>query len=198
MRSEPLGVPGNPVPGGSPNNQVEMWNVAEDWQHEAACRGQDAVYFFAPNYFERRAEKNAREAVAKSFCARCPVREECLEYALATREGHGIWGGLNEMERRATAARARPRRELTSGEAREAVVGSPSITMPCEDARMDDQQILDRIAELGLELPPPPKPVASYIPVRVAGGLAYVGGTGPDDRRGRRASGPPRRPPTRG
>ncbi|HEY7763235.1 MAG TPA: WhiB family transcriptional regulator [Actinomycetota bacterium] len=77
-----------------------MWNAAEDWQHEAACRGQDAVYFFAPSYFERREEKNAREAVAKSFCVRCPVRVECLEYALSTREAHGIWGGLNEMERR--------------------------------------------------------------------------------------------------
>ena len=58
------------------------------------------MYFFAPSYFERREEKNAREAVAKSFCARCPVRVECLEYALSTREAHGIWGGLNEMERR--------------------------------------------------------------------------------------------------
>jgi WhiB family redox-sensing transcriptional regulator len=77
-----------------------MWNPAEDWQHDAACRGQDAVYFFAPNYFERREEKNAREAVAKSFCLRCPVRDVCLEYALAMREAHGIWGGLNEMERR--------------------------------------------------------------------------------------------------
>ena len=73
-----------------------MWNAAEDWQHEAACRGQDAIYFFAPNYFERREQKNAREAVAKSFCMRCPVRESCLEYALAAREAHG----MNEMERR--------------------------------------------------------------------------------------------------
>ncbi len=44
---------------------------------------------------------------------------------------------------------------------------------------MNDRQILDRIAELGLELPPPPKPVASYIPVRVAGGVAYVAGQVP-------------------
>jgi len=29
------------------------------------------------------------------------VRPECLEYALEVRETHGIWGGLNEMERRA-------------------------------------------------------------------------------------------------
>jgi WhiB family redox-sensing transcriptional regulator len=71
------------------------------WQHYAACRGQDAAHFFAPSYFEKRSEKNAREAVAKGFCARCPVQVECLEYALRIREAHGVWGGLNEMERRA-------------------------------------------------------------------------------------------------
>ena len=77
-----------------------MWNAAEDWQHEAACRGQDAVYFFAPSYFERREEKTAREARAKVICARCPVLEDCLEFALRVREHHGVWGGLNEQERR--------------------------------------------------------------------------------------------------
>jgi WhiB family redox-sensing transcriptional regulator len=30
----------------------------------------------------------------------CAVREPCLEYALAIKEPHGIWGGLNELERR--------------------------------------------------------------------------------------------------
>ncbi|HXF57904.1 MAG TPA: RidA family protein [Actinomycetota bacterium] len=34
----------------------------------------------------------------------------------------------------------------------------------------------DRLAELGLELPPPPAPVANYVPVTVAGGLAFVAG----------------------
>lgn len=71
------------------------------WWERAACRGQDAGYFFAPSWFETREEKLAREAVAKSICSRCPVREPCLEYALAAREPHGVWGGLNEMERRA-------------------------------------------------------------------------------------------------
>lgn len=71
------------------------------WQFEAACRGEDSALFFAPNYFERRQEKDAREAKAKVFCARCRVRAVCLEYALRIRESHGIWGGLNELERRA-------------------------------------------------------------------------------------------------
>lgn len=70
------------------------------WQLRAACRGEDSSYFFAPSYFEKRWEKDAREAVAKAICTRCPVLVECREYALDVREGHGIWGGLNEMERR--------------------------------------------------------------------------------------------------
>lgn len=71
------------------------------WWEYAACRGHDAIYFFAPAYFEKRAEKQRREAVAKAICARCSAREQCLEYALRTRDPHGVWGGLNEMERRA-------------------------------------------------------------------------------------------------
>ncbi|HJU57804.1 MAG TPA: WhiB family transcriptional regulator [Actinomycetota bacterium] len=70
------------------------------WQFEAACRGTDTTLFFAPNYFERREEKAAREAKAKTICNSCPVRLPCLEYALRIREAHGIWGGLNEYERR--------------------------------------------------------------------------------------------------
>lgn len=75
------------------------------WQQGAACRGEDTTLFFAPNYFEKRRQKDAREAKAKSFCIQCPVREVCLEYALKTNDDHGVWGGLNEMERRALLQR---------------------------------------------------------------------------------------------
>lgn len=37
---------------------------------------------------------------AKAICRVCPVREECLETALAIKEPYGIWGGLTEQERR--------------------------------------------------------------------------------------------------
>jgi WhiB family redox-sensing transcriptional regulator len=79
------------------------------WQDRAACRGEDSSYFFAPGYFELRSEKLAREAVAKAICARCPVREQCLSFALQVRDPHGVWGGLNEMERR-TLLREQARR----------------------------------------------------------------------------------------
>jgi len=78
---------------------VSDWEMG--WQYRASCRGEDAEMFFAPNYFERKDEKDAREVRAKAICADCPVRVECLEYALRSREPHGIWGGLNELERRA-------------------------------------------------------------------------------------------------
>jgi WhiB family transcriptional regulator, redox-sensing transcriptional regulator len=36
---------------------------------------------------------------AKALCRRCPVRAECLDYALAHDERFGVWGGLSEQER---------------------------------------------------------------------------------------------------
>ena len=40
-------------------------------------------------------------AFARTVCRGCEVRVQCLEWALATDEGWGIWGGLTEKERRA-------------------------------------------------------------------------------------------------
>ena len=74
------------------------------WQFRAACRGEDSGLFFAPNYFERKDERNVRESRAKAICATCTVRRECLDYALRIREPHGIWGGLNEVERKTMLA----------------------------------------------------------------------------------------------
>jgi WhiB family redox-sensing transcriptional regulator len=70
------------------------------WQLKAACRGPHSVVFFPPSHFERKDEKADREARAKEICATCSVRQPCLDYALAIREPHGIWGGLSELERR--------------------------------------------------------------------------------------------------
>ena len=87
--------------GGGAMTDLAIYDWDIGWQYDAACRGEDSELFFAPNYFERKEEKEAREERAKAICARCPVRAECLEYALRNREPHGIWGGLNEIERKA-------------------------------------------------------------------------------------------------
>lgn len=77
--------------------------TVELWQVKAACRGPQAAVFFPPPHFERKADRIERERRAKAICAECDSRRECLEYALEIREPHGIWGGLNEAERRALA-----------------------------------------------------------------------------------------------
>lgn len=69
------------------------------WRVGALCRGDDAAYFFAPAHMERKEERTLRENSARALCARCPVKEPCLEYALGSAEPHGIWGGLNELQR---------------------------------------------------------------------------------------------------
>lgn len=72
----------------------------EMWQVKAACRGPQSAAFFPPPQFERKADRLVRENRAKQICAECVVRSECLEYSLEISEPHGIWGGLNESERR--------------------------------------------------------------------------------------------------
>jgi WhiB family redox-sensing transcriptional regulator len=81
------------------------WELQEGWQQLARCRGADASLFFSPTYLEKREVRAAREAQARAICAECPVKRDCLDFALSTREPHGIWGGLNEIERRAILAR---------------------------------------------------------------------------------------------
>ncbi len=77
-----------------------MRKVSESWQERAACRGPQAEVFFPPSHAERKDEKLARESRAKGICAECRVRDDCLGYAIRIREPHGIWGGLNELERK--------------------------------------------------------------------------------------------------
>lgn len=64
-----------------------------DWEQHAACKGMTGNLFFL--------EKGESTRPAKEVCRRCPVREECLEFAMANCERFGIWGGLSEKERRA-------------------------------------------------------------------------------------------------
>lgn len=62
------------------------------WRNRAACRGIDPDIFFPVT------DEDAEPA--KAICNACPVREACLEFALAAREREGVWGGATERERR--------------------------------------------------------------------------------------------------
>lgn len=71
------------------------------WLHRAACRpgtGVDAELFFPVG--TTGAIYDAQVAEAKAICAACPVRTECLSYAMGALVA-GIAGGLTADERRA-------------------------------------------------------------------------------------------------
>jgi WhiB family transcriptional regulator, redox-sensing transcriptional regulator len=71
----------------------------DGWQRDAACRDADPEQFFSNDDRDREA--------ALAMCAACPVRTECLEHALATRESYGIWGGTDEHDRKRLLRRRR-------------------------------------------------------------------------------------------
>jgi WhiB family redox-sensing transcriptional regulator len=63
------------------------------WQQDAEC----VNHAGRVDFFPARGE-SVRDA--KAVCASCPVRSECLEFALRMKVAHGVWGGLSERERR--------------------------------------------------------------------------------------------------
>nr|WP_206345339.1 WhiB family transcriptional regulator [Streptomyces thermoviolaceus] len=72
--------------------------VLSGWSSRAACTSGNAEALFADDPVQR---------AATAVCADCPVRTECLAYALDNRIHHGVWGGMTERERRALL-RSRP------------------------------------------------------------------------------------------
>ena len=73
------------------------------WWELAACQTADPELFFPVSETGPARRQLDR---AKSVCARCDVRQLCLDYALTTRQVHGVWGGQTEEERRGLAALA--------------------------------------------------------------------------------------------
>jgi WhiB family redox-sensing transcriptional regulator len=83
---------------------VTVDQTVEDdaWMVHGRCRGASPTEFFPSD--------GLGVEIAQRVCASCPVRVECLEYALVHRIEHGVWGGASERERRRILRR---RRELT-------------------------------------------------------------------------------------
>lgn len=77
------------------NSKFALLRRPGDWPDLGSCRDQPLDVFFpeaegigAPSY-----------AQAKAICYDCPVRQECLEYALDTRTEYGMWGGATPSQR---------------------------------------------------------------------------------------------------
>jgi WhiB family redox-sensing transcriptional regulator len=74
------------------------------WRDQAACRNEDPELYFP---IGTSGPALMQTAQAKAVCARCPVQEQCLEWALDHGEILGVWGGTGENERRALQRRRR-------------------------------------------------------------------------------------------
>jgi WhiB family transcriptional regulator, redox-sensing transcriptional regulator len=73
-----------------------------DWRHRAACRDEDPELFF-PIGTTGPALRQVDEA--KAVCRRCEAIDDCLTWALDSDQDAGVWGGMDEAERRAAKRR---------------------------------------------------------------------------------------------
>jgi len=77
-----------------------------EWMGQGRCRDLDPAVFFPSDGIGVQA--------AQRICSECPVKGPCLEYALANRVDHGVWGGTSERERRRILRRRRLTRLQTA------------------------------------------------------------------------------------
>jgi WhiB family redox-sensing transcriptional regulator len=80
-----------------------FFGVQEPWYEDAACTTYPAEVFFPPS------DAPSDATAAKAICEACPVREECLSFALETAQAEGVWGGMDAGERRRLRRRLRDR-----------------------------------------------------------------------------------------
>lgn len=81
------------------------------WRNRSACLDEDPELFFPVGTTGPALEQTER---AKAVCNACVVINECLEWALDSNQDAGVWGGLNEDERRTLRRQRQRRRRLAS------------------------------------------------------------------------------------
>jgi WhiB family redox-sensing transcriptional regulator len=77
-----------------------------DWRDRARCRAEDPELFFPVGTGPQAQVDRQR---AKAICRQCPSIEPCRRWALSTGQDSGVWGGLDEDERRALRRREQRR-----------------------------------------------------------------------------------------
>ena len=83
---------------------IDAFETALDWRDGAACRDTDPGLFFPVGTTGPAIDQIAS---AKEVCLSCACRDACLEFALATNQDTGVWGGTSEEERRVIRRRLR-------------------------------------------------------------------------------------------
>ena len=78
-------------------SSLALANADYTWRSLAVCRGTDPDLVVPVGTTGQALVQIAR---AKEVCDEGPVRVECLDYAIATNQDSGIWGGLDDEQRR--------------------------------------------------------------------------------------------------
>jgi WhiB family transcriptional regulator, redox-sensing transcriptional regulator len=90
-------------------SSLALANADYTWRSRAICRDTDPDLFFPIGTTGQALVQIDR---AKEVCGMCPVKSDCLEYALETNQDSGIWGGLDEEQRRNIRRQAAARQRL--------------------------------------------------------------------------------------
>jgi len=77
---------------------LQLLDLAEQVSPE--CRENPDVFFPEDWDIPGMADSAKARNLAKQMCLRCPIKSECLQYAIEAKEQHGVWGGLTAHERR--------------------------------------------------------------------------------------------------
>jgi len=88
----PPSPPASPPPAAAPSPGTE-------WMAHGNCASETPASFFPSD--------GVGVEVARRICQDCPVKQQCLEFALTNRVDHGVWGGTSERERRRILKRRR-------------------------------------------------------------------------------------------
>jgi len=93
------------------SRQLELTMERDDWRDVALCRDTDPDLFFPVGTTGPAIEQIEN---AKAVCQQCDAQAPCLEYALATNQDSGVWGGTSEEERRQLRKRYGARQRRTA------------------------------------------------------------------------------------
>ncbi len=81
----------------SSSHLLSLTLESDEWRRTAACSDTDPDLFFPVGTTGPAIEQIE---TAKAVCRQCDAQGACLEFALATNQDSGIWGGTSEEERR--------------------------------------------------------------------------------------------------
>ena len=82
--------------GVDPLDPLDLAAPRPEWMSKGACVGCDPAQFFPTKRVGSRAAKKA----ARAMCAACPVKDDCLAFAMRDPYVLGVWGGTTEEDRR--------------------------------------------------------------------------------------------------